>query len=98
MANDQENLNFVQSTDELEGAVPSDTITLVVQEVQELLAGMEESLQGICARIENASTKQELIRGFRPFDRIMRIFLEVIPDQEHEGCIQEAVSALEGSP
>ena len=97
MADVQDAVDIGQSTDEREGALPSDTMALVVQEVQNLLVGMEQSLQGICGRIEDASTKQVLIEEFRPFDRIMRIFLEVEPDQEHEGSILEAVSSLEGS-
>ena len=97
MTNVQNAVDIGQSTDEQEGALPSDTMALVVQEVQNLLVGMEQSLQGICGRIEDASTKQELIEEFRPFDRIMRIFLEVEPDQEQEGSIIEAVSSLEGS-
>ena len=97
MTDVQNTVDIGQSTDEREGALPSETMTLVVQEVQNLLVGMELSLQGICGRIEDASTKQELIEEFRPFDRIMRIFLEAEPDQEHEGSILEAVSSLEGS-
>ena len=80
MADVQDAVDIGQSTDEREGALPSDTMALVVQEVQNLLVGMEQSLQGICGRIEDASTKQVLIEEFRPFDRIMRIFLEVEPD------------------
>ena len=74
------------------------TLALTVEEVKNLLEATDDSLLKVCDRIESALTKQGLMKALRQFDRVMRFFLEVAKDSEHEHIVVQAVCSLTVSP
>lgn len=69
-------------------------LELTVGEGKALLKMTNISLHDVCAKIEAASTKQELLVAFRTFDRIMRFFLSVPEYKNHKQLVVQAVISL----
>ena len=96
MSVDQEITDLIGTAEGVDDTVASSTLELALEEVKGIFDATNESLHGICIKIEAATSKQGLLKAFRGFDRIMRIFLEVFAGQEHDQLLRPAVSSLVG--
>ena len=98
MSIEQEIADLIVTAEGVDDTVASSTLELAVEEVKGIFNATNDSLHGICMKIEAATSKQGLLKVFRGFDRIMRIFLEVFAGQEHDQLLRRAVSSLGVSP
>ena len=76
---------------------PNNILELAVQEAKNLFAATGESLNVICAAVEGASDREELVKALGRLNRIMHIFLEVTPVDAEARTVLDAVSSLQSS-
>ena len=98
MSVDQEITALLATEEGVDDTIANSTLDLALEEVRGIFDATNESLHGICIKIEAATSKQGLLKAFRGFDRILRIFLEVFDGQEHDQLLRRAVSSLGASP
>ena len=58
-----------------------ETVAMTVAAVKELLAATNDSLLAICERVESATSKEGIKAAFQQFNKIMRIFQEMAPNE-----------------
>ena len=68
-----------------------------LQEVAAVLSTTGQSLAGICATIEGATSKEDCRLAFRQFNSIIRMFLAAAPDPKCDELVGRALCALEPS-
>ena len=84
-------LNFDNSVTEEEQMEPAEAVALTVKEVQSLLDATDDSLQTICRRIEEASTRKDVKVALRHFNRMMKVFMGMVADDTWDHLIRQAV-------
>ena len=94
-----------QEIDDIVGTVPTksssmggmsseDTIALVLQEVNNVLASTGDTLAAICADIEAATSWETCRQEFRRFNHILRMFLVAAPSGDIGQVVREAIYSL----
>ena len=78
-----------------EGA--AEVVANTVREVEILLGATNDSLQALCRRIEEATTRDGVLSAFRPFNRTMRIFMEMVSDETYDHLARQAICDLGAS-
>ena len=84
-------LNFDNSVMEEEQMQPAEAVALTVKEVQSLLGATDDSLQTICRRIEEASTRKDVQVALQHFNRMMKVFMGMVADDTWDHLIRQAV-------
>ena len=85
---------FNESGQEIVEAGPDEVVASTVKEVETLLGATNDSLQALCRRIEEATTRDGVLLAFRPFNRTMRIFMEMVSDETYDHLARQAVCDL----
>ena len=85
---------FHESGQEIVEAGPAEVVASTVKEVETLLGATNDSLQALCRRIEEATTRDGVLLAFRPFNRTMRIFMEMVSDETYDHLARQAVCDL----
>ena len=70
-------------------------IQAALQEVATVLSTTGQSLTGICATIEGASSKEECRLAFRQFNNIIQMVLAAAPNPESDEFVGRALCSLE---
>ena len=94
MSVEQEIKQMIQDAHGVQDTQVSNALARTVEEVNNLLKATNVSLLDVCEKIENASTKQGLMKTLRQFDKVMRFFLEVAKKSEHQHLVVQAVCSL----
>ena len=72
-------------------------LELAVQEAQNMCIAMGESFNDICAAVERAMSKEELVKALGPFNSFMHIFLGITSEEMDDRSILNAVGTLPSS-
>ena len=85
---------LIQNAHGVQNTQVSNALARTVEEVKNVLEATNVSLLDVFEKIESASTKQGLTKTLRQFDKVMRFFLEVAKNSEHQHLVVQAVCSL----
>ena len=71
-----------------------ETVAMTVATVEELLVATNDSLLAICERVESATSKEGIKAAFQQYNKVMRIFQEMAPN---EPLVLDAIRKLKVS-
>ena len=74
-----------------------DTISLVLQEVNNVLTSTGDTLGVICADVEAATSQEACRQVFRRFNQILRMFLVAVPNRDNDQLVYRAICSLNPS-
>ena len=98
MSNQQEIADILGDTESLEeSSIASKAIQLALQEVSKVLSATNDSLNAVCTRVEEATTREKLRKAFRQFNGIMQMFTEAVPREADDHMVSEALRSLSPS-
>ena len=80
-----------ESYQEVEGTAPAEAVALTIKEVQTLLGATNDSLQAMCRRVEEAESRDDVKAALRQFNRIMKIFMDMVADDTDDHLIRQAI-------
>ena len=69
----------------------AEAVALTVKEVQSLLGATDDSLQTLCRRVEEAATKKDVKVALRQFNRMMKIFMDMVADNTYDHLVRQAI-------
>ena len=98
MSAHQEVDDIMNTQGEAERVTESDNmLELAVQEAKNLFAATGEPLSVICAAVEKATSREDLVKALGRLNRIMHIFFEITPAHLEARTVLDAVSSLQSS-
>ena len=98
MSSQQEIADILGDTESLkESSIASKAIQLALQEVSKVLSVTNDSLNAVCTRVEEATTREKLRKAFRQFNGIMQMFTEAVPREADDHMVSEALRSLSPS-
>ena len=76
---------------EVQGTGPAEAVNPTIKEVQILLGATNDSLQAMCRRVEEAQTRDDVKAALRQFNRIMKIFMDMVADDTYDHLVRQAI-------
>ena len=94
MSVEQEITDLIHEVGGMSETASVETVAMTVAAVKELLVATNDSLLALCERDESATSKEGIKAAFQHFNKVMRIFQEMAPN---ESLVLDAICKLKVS-